>query len=60
MVLLLLLAGIYQSEKGEVMFKKVGYLILISVLLFSTVGCALIGTALSAGAAYGIYQATRK
>jgi len=41
------------------MFKKACYVIVMGALLFSTVGCALIGTALSAGAAYGIYQLTK-
>jgi hypothetical protein len=40
------------------MFKKMGLAILAAVLLFGASGCALIGTALSAGAAYGLYKAT--
>lgn len=42
------------------MLKRVCGLILISAFLFLSSGCALLGTALSAAAAYGIYQATRK
>jgi hypothetical protein len=43
--------------------KKVRFLVtwalLAGVVLFQS-GCALIGTAIGAGAAYGIYQATNK
>ncbi len=39
-------------------FIGVGF-ILISVAMLNA-GCALIGTAISAGAAYGIYMATKK
>ena len=42
------------------MFKRIYYLMLIGSLLFFTSGCALVSTALSAAAAYGIYQATKK
>ncbi len=34
------------------------FLAVAGVMLMASAGCALIGTALSAGAAYGIYQAT--
>jgi hypothetical protein len=37
----------------------VASVLLVCSMLFNS-GCALIGTALGAGAAYGIYQATRK
>jgi hypothetical protein len=36
-----------------------GIAIFMTLAMFTT-GCALIGAALSAGAAYGIYQATRR
>ena len=43
------------------MLKKICSLIVISSFVFFMSGCgALIGTALSAAAAYGIYSATRK
>ena len=34
-------------------------LMAIGVLMFFTSGCALIGTALTAGIGYGIYKATK-
>ena len=42
------------------MLKKICGLIAVATLLFSLSGCALLSTALSAAAAYGIYQATKK
>lgn len=41
-------------------FEKVFTWLLIIFLALSTSGCALLSTALSAAAAYGIYQATQK
>lgn len=42
------------------MLKKICYLITLSSLLFLATGCAaLVGTALSAAAAYGISQAVK-
>lgn len=46
---------IYQG--GRIM-KKLFAIIVLGYLLLFTSGCALIGTALSAAAAYGIYKAT--
>jgi len=41
------------------MFKKTcGFIMLMALCLLSS-GCALLGTAISAAAAYGIYQATK-
>ncbi len=43
------------------MLKKISYIIVLSAFVFMASGCAaLIGTALSAAAAYGIYAATKK
>ena len=42
------------------MFKKICSLVLISSFLLLASGCAVIGAALSAGIAYGIYAATAK
>ncbi len=42
------------------MLKKIIFLILACAMLIINAGCALIGTALSAAAAYGIYRATNK
>jgi hypothetical protein len=42
------------------MFKIISALTVISAFVFFTSGCALIGTAISAGIGYGIYQATNK
>lgn len=43
------------------MFRKLCGLVAIGFLCLQLSGCAaLIGTALSAAAAYGVYQATRK
>lgn len=42
------------------MIKKIWCLFLLGFILVSASGCALIGTALGAGAAYGIYMATKK
>jgi hypothetical protein len=39
------------------MFKKFCYFLLIGMFLFLTSGCALLKTAVSAAAAYGISQA---
>ncbi len=41
------------------MFKKIKILILLMFCAVTFSGCGLLYTALSAGAAYGIYQATR-
>jgi len=41
------------------MFKKILSLILISSFVLLGSGCSLLGTALSAAAAYGIYRATK-
>lgn len=41
------------------MFRKMIFLILVGMILVMNAGCAVLGAALSAGAAYGIYQATR-
>ncbi len=43
-----------------IMFKRISRLAAICVILVTNSGCALLGTAISAGAAYGIYQATKK
>jgi len=48
------------TVQGGLMFKKICGLILISSFLFLASGCALVGTALSAAAAYGIYKATAR
>ncbi|HOW35645.1 MAG TPA: hypothetical protein PL155_04465 [Candidatus Omnitrophota bacterium] len=40
--------------------KNIINLIAVILLLFLSSGCAVIGTAISAGIGYGIYQATRK
>ena len=40
------------------MVKKFCYLIVVSLFLFFSCGCALINTAIGAGIAYGIYKAT--
>jgi hypothetical protein len=53
------IGGIIMPRLG-LMFKRTCSLILISSLLLLTSGCALIGAAASAGAAYGIYMATAK
>jgi hypothetical protein len=45
-----------RRDKKQLMFAWV--ILVLSVV--SASGCALIGTALSAAAAYGIYQATKK
>ncbi|MCX5703521.1 MAG: hypothetical protein NT066_03415 [Candidatus Omnitrophica bacterium] len=45
-----------KMNKKKLIFTWV-MLIFVSI---GTSGCALIGTAISAGMAYGIYQATRK
>ena len=42
------------------MFKKTCGFIMIMLLCLLSSGCAVIGTAVSAAAAYGIYQATKK
>lgn len=43
------------------MLKKICCAVLLGVMLVGTSGCgALLGTALSAGAAYGLYMATKK
>lgn len=43
------------------MLKKMVAVLMLSIFVFLGSGCtALLGAALSAGAAYGIYQATRK
>lgn len=42
------------------MFKKICKLVLIGWLCFSLSGCAAIGTALGAAAAYGIYYGLYK
>ena len=42
------------------MFKRICGLILVSSVLLLTSGCALVGVAASAAAAYGIYKATAK
>jgi len=48
-------------RKGGLMLKKICSLTVICTFVFVISGCgALIGTALSAAAAYGIYSATKK
>ena len=42
------------------MFRKFFHLVLVSSLVISMSGCALLGVALSAAAGYGIYKATKK
>jgi len=43
------------------MLKKIFGFVFLGALVFSMSGCgAILGTALSAAAAYGVYQATRK
>ena len=46
--------------RGGLMFKKICGFVMVMVLCLLSSGCALVGTALSAAAAYGIYQATHK
>lgn len=41
------------------MLKKIAGLIMVGILCVSFSGCAVIGLAASAAAAYGIYQATQ-
>lgn len=41
------------------MFKKVCGFAAVTALCLLSSGCALLGTAVSAAAAYGIYQATK-
>jgi uncharacterized protein YceK len=40
--------------------KRIAVWVSLALLMVTTSGCAVIGTALSAGAAYGIYMATKK
>lgn len=42
------------------MFKRGFGFVMVMVLCLLSSGCALVGTALSAAAAYGIYMATKK
>jgi hypothetical protein len=42
------------------MLKKICYLVLLGQVLCFASGCAVIGTAVSAGISYAIYQATKK
>lgn len=42
------------------MLRRICCLIVVGSFLFSVSGCAVVGTALSAAAAYGIYKATHK
>lgn len=42
------------------MFKKILNMIVLGSFVFFVSGCSLLGTAISAGVAYGIYQATKK
>ena len=43
------------------MFKKMCCAVVLGAVMFFASGCAaLIGTAISAGAAYGLYMATKK
>lgn len=42
------------------MTKRLFAFILLGTLVLFSAGCSLLSTALSAAAAYGIYQATRK
>lgn len=42
------------------MKKMIAGIAIFLTLAMLTTGCAVIGTALSAAAAYGIYQATRR
>ncbi len=42
------------------MVKRFCSVLLVGAFLLMCSGCAVVGAALSAGMAYGIYQATRK
>ena len=42
------------------MFKRIFSLILVASLLIFCSGCSLLYTAISAAAAYGVYQATKE
>ena len=42
------------------MVKKIFAFIILGTFMFFSSGCALLGTAASAAAAYGIYKATKK
>lgn len=41
------------------MLKRICYFVVVSFFLFFVSGCTLLNTALSAGIAYGLYQATK-
>jgi hypothetical protein len=42
------------------MIKKIFAFIILGAFMFFSSGCALVGAAASAAAAYGIYKATKK
>ena len=46
------------EQRMRDILRKMAFLVLMSGMMFMSSGCALLGTALSAGVAYGIYAAT--
>lgn len=48
------------AKKGASVVKRTFAFLILGICVFFSSGCAVLGVALSAAAAYGLYQATNK